>query len=44
MPTVDYKYAAYKVLGKYLRKTTKMQRAKFVVSMRKYLIKTSLCS
>jgi len=40
MPSIDYKYAAYRILGKHLRKTTKEQRAKFVVSMRSYLVRT----
>lgn len=40
MPTVDYKYAAYKILGKELKKTSKEQRAKFVKSMRYYLVRT----
>jgi len=40
MPFIDYKYAAYRILGKNLRKTTKEQRAKFVTSMRSYLIRT----
>ncbi len=40
MPSIDYKYAAYKVLGKNLKKITKEQRSKFVKSMRHYLIRT----
>ena len=40
MPSIDYKYAAYRILGKHLRKTTKEQRAKFVTSMRSYLVRT----
>lgn len=40
MPNVDYRYAAYKVLGKHLKHTTKEQRAKFVNSMRNYLVRT----
>lgn len=40
MPAIDYKYAAYKILGKHLRKTSKEQREKFVVSMRSYLVRT----
>lgn len=40
MPHVDYKYAAYKILGKNLRKTSKEQRAGFVKSMRQYLVRT----
>ncbi len=40
MPSIDYKYASYRILGKHLRKTTKEQRAKFVGSMRNYLART----
>lgn len=40
MPAIDYKYAAYRILGKHLQKTTKDQRSKFVVSMRSYLART----
>jgi phospholipid transport system substrate-binding protein len=40
MPHVDYKYAAYKILGKNLRSTSKKQREDFVLSMRQYLIRT----
>lgn len=40
MPYIDYKYAAYKILGKNLKKTSKEQRASFVISMRQYLIRT----
>jgi len=40
MPSVDYKYASYRILGKNLKKVTKAQRAKFVESMRHYLIRT----
>lgn len=40
MPSIDYKYAAFKVLGKNLRKMTKEQREKFTVSMRSYLVRT----
>lgn len=40
MPSVDYQYAAFKVLGKHLKKTTKQQRAKFIIAMRSYLIRT----
>jgi len=40
MPHIDYKYAAYKILGKHLRKTSKKQRANFVISMRQYLVRT----
>lgn len=40
MPYIDYRYAAYKILGKNLRSTTKEQRENFVVSIRQYLIRT----
>lgn len=40
MPHIDYKYAAYKILGKNLRSTSKEQRANFVVSVRHYLVRT----
>jgi len=40
MPSIDYKYAAYKILGKHLRKTTPEQRSKFVESMRYSLVRT----
>jgi phospholipid transport system substrate-binding protein len=40
MPSIDYKYAAFKVLGKNLNKMSKAQREKFVVSMRSYLVRT----
>lgn len=40
MPSIDYKYAAFKVLGKNLRNMTKTQREKFILSMRSYLVRT----
>jgi phospholipid transport system substrate-binding protein len=40
MPSIDYKYVAYKILGKHLKKTSKEQRAEFVKAMRHYLIRT----
>jgi len=40
MPSIDYKYAAYRILGKHLKKTTKEQRKQFVVAMRSYLART----
>lgn len=40
MPSVDHRYAAFKILGKHLRKTSKEQRAKFVEAMRSYLVRT----
>jgi len=40
MPSIDYRYAAYKILGKHLKNTSKEQRADFVKAMRKYLVRT----
>lgn len=40
MPSIDYRYASYRILGKHLRKTSKDQRAKFVDSMRSNLVRT----
>lgn len=40
MPAIDYKYTAYRILGKHLKKTSKEQRVKFVSSMRSYLART----
>lgn len=40
MPSIDHRYAAYRILGKHLRKITKAQRAEFVKSMRGYLAST----
>ena len=40
MPSVDYQYAAFKILGKYLKKTTAEQRVKFITAMRAYLVRT----
>jgi phospholipid transport system substrate-binding protein len=40
MPSIDYRYASYRVLGKHLKNTTKQQRADFVIAMRQYLIRT----
>ena len=40
MPSIDHKYAAFKVLGKNLKEMTKEQREKFTVSMRSYLVRT----
>lgn len=40
MPSIDYKYAAYRILGKHLKKTSKEQRLQFVKSMRSYLART----
>ena len=38
IPYFDYKYAAYKVMGTHLKKTTKKQRNDFVVAFRSYLV------
>ncbi len=40
MPSIDYKYAAYRILGRNLKKMTKEQRAQFVKSMRHSLVRT----
>ncbi len=40
MPSMDYHYASYRVLGKHLRKISKPQRIEFVKAMRSYLVKT----
>jgi phospholipid transport system substrate-binding protein len=40
MPSVDYQYAAFKILGKHLRQTTSEQRVKFIAAMRAYLVRT----
>jgi|TARA_R110002012_G_scaffold321931_1_gene552490 phospholipid transport system substrate-binding protein len=40
MPSVDYQYAAFKILGKHLRNTTADQRLKFITAMRAYLVRT----
>ena len=40
MPSIDYRYASYKILGKHLKKTTKEQRAEFLEAMRRYLVRT----
>jgi len=40
MPSIDYRYASYKILGKHLKKTTKTQRAEFSEAMRRYLVRT----
>jgi phospholipid transport system substrate-binding protein len=40
MPSIDYRYASYRILGKHLKKTNKEQRAQFVSSMRNYLTRT----
>jgi phospholipid transport system substrate-binding protein len=40
MPSIDYRYASYRILGKHLKNTTKEQREQFVDSMRSYLSRT----
>lgn len=40
LPYVDYKYAAYKVIGQHLSKTTKQQRTRFVAAFKVYLLAT----
>jgi len=40
LPSIDYKYASYKILGKHLTSINTEQREKFVQSMRSYLIRT----
>ena len=40
MPHVDYKYAAFRILGNQLKKTTKEERNKFADAMRHYLVRT----
>jgi len=38
IPHFDYKYAAYKVMGRHLKKTSKEQRTDFVEAFRQYLV------
>lgn len=40
MPSIDYRYASYRILGKNLKKISKEQRADFVKAMRHYLVRT----
>lgn len=40
LPYFDYKYAAFKVMGVHLKKTTKEQRNNFVAAFKNYLINT----
>lgn len=40
MPSVDYKYASFRILGKHLKNTNEAQRDQFVDSMRNYLSRT----
>jgi phospholipid transport system substrate-binding protein len=37
MPHVDHRYAAYKILGKYIKEISKEQRQEFALAMRDYL-------
>lgn len=37
MPHVDYRYAAFKILGKHIKKISKEQREEFALAMRDYL-------
>jgi phospholipid transport system substrate-binding protein len=38
MPYINYKYSAFKVIGKHLKKTTDAQRREFVPVFREYLV------
>jgi len=38
LPYFDYKYASYKVIGSYLKKTTREQRNEFVNAFKSYLV------
>jgi phospholipid transport system substrate-binding protein len=40
MPSIDYRYASYRILGKHLKKISKEQRVNFVKAMRHYLVRT----
>jgi len=40
IPYFDYRYAAYKVMGIYLKKTSKEQRDNFVKAFKNYLVNT----
>ena len=40
LPYFDYKYAAYKVMGRHLKNTSKVQRSDFVDAFRNYLVNT----
>ncbi|MFT4809651.1 MAG: phospholipid transport system substrate-binding protein [Paraglaciecola sp.] len=37
MPYVDYRYAAFKILGKYIKTVSKEEREEFALAMRDYL-------
>jgi len=38
MPYINYKYSAFKVIGKHLKKTTSQERKDFVLVFREYLV------
>ena len=38
MPYINYKYSAFKVIGKYLKQTTEQERKDFVPAFREYLV------
>jgi len=40
MPSIDYRYVSYRILGKHLKKISKKQRSEFVEAMRHYLVIT----
>jgi phospholipid transport system substrate-binding protein len=40
MPSIDHRYAAFKILGKHLKQTSKDQRVQFTESVRDYLAQT----
>lgn len=40
LPYFDYKYAAFKVMGKYIKQTSKEQRNNFVDAFKDYLVNT----
>ncbi|USD37237.1 MULTISPECIES: phospholipid-binding protein MlaC [Ferrimonas] len=40
LPYIDYKYAAYKVMGVHARKTTRDQRDKFTAEFKEYMLAT----
>ena len=37
MPYVDYRYAAFKILGKYIKEISKQEREEFALAMKDYL-------
>ena len=38
MPHVDYRYAAFKILGKYIKEISKEEREEFALAMKDYLV------